>query len=156
VSLIVVPEVRALKKIRQTVSVRLIECCGCGKPHVRRLKRNRFCSLQCEADHKLKMSKKHRRTAKAKRRALERSPLADNIDPIAVFERDRWRCHLCGRKTLPSKRGTAHERAPELEHIIALADGGTHTWGNVACACRKCNMTKGASSIGQLWLQISI
>jgi 5-methylcytosine-specific restriction endonuclease McrA len=33
--------------------------------------------------------------------------------------------------------------APTLDHIIALANGGTHTWGNVQLACADCNSHKG-------------
>lgn len=88
-------------------------------------------------------------------RAKKRNTQVEPIDPFKVLERDKWRCHLCGVKTPKSKRGTHDDRAPELEHIVSLADGGTHTWGNVACSCRKCNIEKGAASHGQLGFDIS-
>lgn len=94
------------------------------------------------------------RIRKLRMRAIKTGADADRIDPIRVFERDGWRCHICGQKTLRRYRGTQHDRAPELEHIVSFADGGTHTWGNVACACKKCNQSKGASSFGQLGLRI--
>lgn len=97
----------------------------------------------------------NRRAAKSKRRARMRGLENDSIDPIKVFERDGWRCHLCKQKTLKSKRGTIHPKAPELDHIVSLADNGTHTWGNVACSCRACNGAKGARSVGQLGLGIA-
>lgn len=78
------------------------------------------------------------------------------IDPLKVFERDKWRCHLCGEKTPRRLRGTYDPRAPELEHIIPLAKGGTHTWGNVACSCRACNGMKGAKAQGQLGLGFAV
>lgn len=96
-----------------------------------------------------------RKTGKLSRKAKRRGAVSESINPIKVFERDKWKCHLCGVKTLKSKRGTYDDRAPELEHIVALADGGSHTWGNVACSCRKCNGTKGARSLGQLGLGIA-
>lgn len=111
----------------------------------------RTCSDGCF----FKSQKRYKRKAKAKRRAKQRGIESDSIDPIAVFERDRWKCHICGKLTLKSKRGTNHDRAPELEHIVSLADGGAHTWGNVACACRKCNGDKGAASFGQINLGFS-
>jgi len=88
----------------------------------------------------------------ARRRSLIAGGSRDAIDPMAVFERDKWKCHLCGRNTKKSLRGTFEPLAPELEHIVALSDGGTHTWGNVACSCRSCNLGKGAASFGQLGL----
>jgi hypothetical protein len=111
----------------------------------------KHCSLECSKKTYKILSQKHG----AKRRSIMESPEADNIDPIKVFERDKWNCHLCGRKTRKDKRGTYHHKAPELEHIVALADGGTHTWGNVACSCRRCNSHKGSSSKGQLGLAIA-
>lgn len=113
----------------------------------------------CKAVHATKAKAEWRksptaRAMKARRKAIVRGlgRKADKIDPIAVFERDKWRCHLCGHKTLKAKRGTCHSKAPELDHIVTLADGGTHTWGNVACACRSCNGAKSARSMGQLGL----
>lgn len=90
------------------------------------------------------------RTQKLKRRAKERGAEAQSIDPLKVFKRDGWICHICKEMTNPAHRGLPEDDAPELEHIVSFADGGAHTWGNVACACRKCNSEKGSRSFGQL------
>lgn len=34
------------------------------------------------------------------------------------------------------------DKYPTIEHIIAIADGGTNTWDNVAVCCHKCNQEK--------------
>lgn len=94
--------------------------------------------------------KARRRAEKARRRAIERGIEADIIDPIKVFERDKWRCHLCGCKAPKRLRGTYEPDAPELDHVVPLAAGGTHTWGNVKCACRRCNGAKSDRPMGQL------
>lgn len=94
----------------------------------------------------------HKRVAKSRRRARVRGLDAERFDPFDIFERDHWRCHLCGVMTLKSKRGTMHDRAPELDHIVPLSRGGPHTRANVACSCRKCNHAKGAKPLGQLLL----
>jgi 5-methylcytosine-specific restriction endonuclease McrA len=39
-----------------------------------------------------------------------------------------------------------------LDHIVPLAKGGTHTWNNVQCTCRRCNAGKAAKVIGQMLL----
>lgn len=93
-----------------------------------------------------------KRKAKAWRRAVERGCEAERFDPFEIFERDKWRCHLCGCKTLQSLRGTSQDRAPELDHIIPLSKGGQHTRANTACSCRKCNGAKGDRLLGQLRL----
>jgi endogenous inhibitor of DNA gyrase (YacG/DUF329 family) len=52
--------------------------------------------------------------------------------------------------TPKSLRGTFVDNAPELDHIIPLSLGGTHTKSNTQLLCRKCNRIKGATSSGQL------
>lgn len=111
-------------------------------------KNTKYCSDHCQC-------RNVRRVAKAKRRAVERGATADNIDPLQIFDRDGWRCHLCGVRTLKSMRGKHEDRSPELDHILPLACGGTHTFDNVACACRRCNLSKSAQAIGQIRLQLS-
>ena len=109
---------------------------------------------ECAKAEKRRISKRcpSRRAAKARRRALERGSNAERFDPFEIFERDKWRCHLCGIKTPKRLRGSFEPNAPELNHIISLAEGGEHSRRNTACACRKCNLDKGARSQGQLRL----
>lgn len=97
-----------------------------------------------------------KRIERTARRARERKAGRDRIDPLRVFERDRWRCHVCRRSTPRRLRGTHDDLAPELDHIVPLAAGGLHTWGNVACACRACNLRKGATALGQMGLPIAV
>ena len=87
-----------------------------------------------------------KRIAKAKRRARKRNNgRLESIDPVEVFRSVDYVCQICGCQTDEDKRGMVHDRAPQLDHIIPLAQGGTHTWGNVQCACRACNITKSDS-----------
>ena len=113
------------------------------------------CSDACAEERKAAHKRKGSRVGKSRRRARMRGAVSQPIDPIAVFNRDKWRCHLCGAKTPARLRGTCDPRAPELDHIVALALGGAHTWGNVACACRQCNGRKGAGAIGQLGFDLA-
>ena len=93
-----------------------------------------------------------RRVAKSRRRAVERGALADRFDPIEILERDGWKCHLCSMPTPKRLRGTSDERAPELDHIVPLGQGGAHTRINTACACRRCNIAKADKPLGQMLL----
>lgn len=149
-------EVDALHRIARHVErprVFIFNCIHCGTPMI--VRRNAGLHKQCCDDCIRVQMKIGRRIAKGIRRAKTRGVRADSIDPIKVFERDKWKCHMCGAKTLRSLRGTYEDRSPELDHIVPLARGGTHTWGNVACSCRKCNGTKGATAYGQLGLGIA-
>lgn len=87
---------------------------------------------------------------KIKRKSLLRRVTIETVDPFKVFDRDGWRCKLCGIKTPKAKRGTYDDNAPELDHILPLAKGGEHSYLNTQCACRKCNATKSDKPLGQL------
>lgn len=78
--------------------------------------------------------------------------MVGHVDPIRVFERDAWKCQLCGTRAPKRLRGTTDALAPELDHIIPLAAGGQHTYENTQCSHRSCNMAKGARPAGQLIL----
>ena len=129
------------------------KCVQCGSPFTSHAKRALVCSPECKLERakETEAFKRSRRTRDARRRALKRTPDAEKIDPYKVFSRDKWVCYICGSKTERDKRGTTHPLAPELEHIVALAAGGTHTWDNVACACRKCNREKGTADYSHIF-----
>ncbi len=102
------------------------------------------CSPACAREHRRETARRHSRIGKAVRRARKRQVPAEPIDPIAIFERDGWLCGICGGPTLKGLRGTTHDDAPELDHVIPLSKGGHHTKANVQCAHRRCNNAKGA------------
>lgn len=156
----VLPELRAIRKLSAAVRQRTRKCCTCQDSYIRLRKYYRYCSAPCEdranieakkRSKQLESTKAAKRRAKSKRKALQRGVnSADKIDPVAVFERDKWICHICGDKTIKEYRGKHYPKSPELDHIVTIADGGQHVIGNVACSCRKCNGKKGAKSFGQL------
>lgn len=88
---------------------------------------------------------KHRddkREGDHRRRARLRDAFVERVVRRKIFERDRWRCHICNKPT----RRTAvvpHPLAPTLDHLIPLADGGTHEPANVRTAHYRCNSIKG-------------
>ena len=122
-----------------------LSCAECGTTFTPRDARQYLCSVACnlKVNHRIGS-----RTRRARLAGVECEP----IDPIKVFERDGYRCGLCGKRTLKAKRGTIHPRAPELDHIVAISLGGSHTYANVQCSCRECNRRKGAAAIGQMHL----
>ncbi len=120
------------------------KCKGCGTPFtpVYGDKRRDYCSPECRR-------RTFVRIGKATRRAREKAARIESVDPMKVFARDKWRCHLCGVSTPKRLRGTLDDRAPELDHVVPLAAGGAHSYANTACACRACNIKKGATPKGQ-------
>lgn len=116
---------------------RTVSCKYCERQFVKAYgtKRREFCSKKCSLAHSRSISK-------AKRRAKERGIHAESINPYVVFAEACWTCELCGIPTPREHRGTHRPDAPELDHVIPLAAGGTHTWNNVQLLCRSCNQEK--------------
>jgi 5-methylcytosine-specific restriction endonuclease McrA len=108
-------------------------------------RRRVFCSTDCQTKS---LKRIHRKKDKARRKGAT----VESVDPLVVFARDRWRCQLCGIRTPKRLKGSYAAKAPELDHIIPLSQGGEHSYRNTQCACRDCNMRKAASALGQLRL----
>lgn len=125
-------------------------CAECGQEFTAPYgdKRRTYCSHECAHRHLGRISK-------GTRRARLRDCETEKIDPLAVFERDGWRCGICGKKVSRHLK-CPHPRSVSLDHIIPLALGGSHTWDNVQCAHRACNGTKRDGDGGQLRLQIRV
>ena len=87
-----------------------------------------------------------------RRRAKKFGCSYEPVSKRRVFERDGWRCQLCGVKTPKAKSGTHEDNAPELDHIVPLAARGEHSYRNTQCACRKCNLLKSDKPLGQMLL----
>lgn len=92
-----------------------------------------------------------------KSRAIMYGVAYTEVSRRLVFERDGWRCQLCGRAVLRRplrQRGTKrlHPRTASLDHIIPMARGGPHAEHNCQCACLECNVRKHARLIGQMRL----
>lgn len=105
-------------------------CRRCETPFVTDQPRIRYCSTQCS-----------RSDAKARRRARKRNAYVADVYRARIFERDKWTCQLCNRRVART-RVVPHPKAPVLDHIIPLANGGTHEPANVQCAHFICNSIK--------------
>lgn len=116
------------------------QCERCGASFVSEAKSNhlgRYCSNACK-----------RRAKASRRRARQAGAQAERYSRVRIFERDKWRCHICKRKT---KRTVVvpHPRAPVVDHLIPLAHGGDDTAANVATACFMCNSVKSDRGSGE-------
>lgn len=112
-------------------------CKECGSVFFSMHQTAQYCSKAC------KSRRNNRNSYKA--RCRHRGALYDNtVTREKVVERDNCICQICGKTCDPTDRrwGTLGPDFPTLDHIIALANGGTHTWDNVQCACGMCNSKK--------------
>jgi hypothetical protein len=112
-------------------------CEVCGTTFIAKQGGMKHCSAFCR-------EKKRRDFIKPIKRAGEK------VDPMAVFERDKWVCGFCGVGVELALRGTVHPCAPEIDHIVPLSKGGVHTYANCHTVCRRCNSRKGARIAGHM------
>lgn len=129
-------------KIKPPVAVK--ECAKCGIPffslghgHSRRT-----CSDRCKDDLKAEQARNRYDPAKERVRYSRRSGLRavqTDLTPEYVARLYAARtCPLCAVR-LTRQPGPAQA---QLDHIVPLNVGGTHTVGNVRVICRTCNLTR--------------
>lgn len=113
-----------------------------------------FCSLSCSHRY-------HGRIARHRRREKKRAGDCD-LSLRELDERDNHTCYLCGRQTDwndyrvdCSGNFVAGDMYPSMDHVIPLADGGTHTEGNLRIAHRLCNALKGDRSVEEAMAAIA-
>lgn len=107
------------------------------------LRRRTYCSEYCAYLGNIENAAEqmHRRRTPAR-------ALGDRgITITRLIKRDGPRCYLCNRVTTNNKK-TSRGKRPKLmatiDHVIPIAQGGTHTWANVRVACWNCNAKKSA------------
>jgi 5-methylcytosine-specific restriction endonuclease McrA len=64
------------------------------------------------------------------------------IDATVIYERDEWKCGICGGKVAQDLR-YPDPRSASLDHVVPLAEGGSHTAANVRCSHLECNVRRG-------------
>lgn len=65
-----------------------------------------------------------------------------------LIKRDGEQCYLCG-DTVLFDNDINHPKYPTIEHVLAINNGGTHSWDNVKVACRECNTRKSTILVEQ-------
>lgn len=70
------------------------------------------------------------------RRARERNAFTEEVNPISVLTRYNGLCGICNRRVNPERF--------HIDHIVALSNGGEHSYMNTQPAHPTCNLRKGA------------
>lgn len=142
----------SVAKYQKTEKGKAVQAASTAK-HIKTDKYKTTCAERRKTDKHKANEIRYRKTKKGKARAARANAqrwarkagvIREPIDPIAVFNDANWRCGVCGGHTPKTLRGSYDPRAPELDHIVPLAAGGSHTLDNVQCCCRACNGSKGA------------
>ena len=103
-------------------------------------------------EQKSRMSDHFRRHG-ATYRILKAERIIDKIDASKVYERDKYRCYLCGVKVVPGAAPT-NKKGATLDHLLPISKGGVESYSNVRTCCRSCNSSKHAKLIGQQVMQL--
>lgn len=87
------------------------------------------------------LAREARRSGKRRRARRKRAAGQERYEDRAIFDRDGWRCQLCGGRL--GGQPVPHPKAPTIDHIVPIARGGADTPANVQAAHFLCNSRKG-------------
>ena len=127
------------------------ECPECGTIFVR-VGAMSFCGKKC-----MLRNNDRRKETRKRSRLYENGKVDHSITLKQLARRYKNKCALCGEKVdfsdcATTNGGTfiAGDRYPSIDHIVAVVNGGTHTWENVQLAHRVCNAAKSDSSVTEV------
>ena len=132
---------KELEKKKELLSkIKTLECEECGEKFKTSKSNIKYCSDICR--------KRASNRRKEKRIYLNGKP-DTSITITKLIERDNNTCYLCGEQCDSEDYNITNEgyfitgeKYPTIEHVVALSNGGTHTWDNVKLACFRCNTLK--------------
>jgi len=111
------------------------DCERCGTTFLTHQPKQKYCDPRC---------REHARSAG---RGRPPSPATKR----AIFERDGWRCYLCGGDIDRDARFPA-ARSPSIDHVKPVSGGGSSDPTNLRATHWGCNEAKGADLVGDLWI----
>lgn len=163
---------RACRRIqpRQYRLKRLLGFCAHCMTPLNRPNQRKFCSRECYEDSPLgnrfrgsltPQERRERLRAHRRNRTHVRREKVTKVRDLTIgaeieLRRSARKCRICGC-WLTSKPYLSNSK--ELDHIVPLVMGGTHTVGNVRVICKRCNTSRpkdGSDFTGQvtLWAQV--
>lgn len=110
----------------------------------------RSANIEQHREYERQLYRKHRRKILKRKDILKRmrrtqvygSPKVVPVSRDEIIARDGNHCYLCGR----------HLRRSEinLDHVVPLSRGGTHTPDNLRVCCVQCNVRKGSRLLEEI------
>lgn len=133
-------QIKKAERFSRTQLIGMRVCVECGALFIPINKNNIRCSPEC-------IRKANNRSSDAR---LNQNNIVDkDITLTRLFNRDNGQCWLCGKRCDYSDKevrdgGTVvvGYNYPSIDHVIPLAEGGLHSWGNVRLAHWRCNSLK--------------
>lgn len=121
------------------ISIRQVQCRKCGSQYDGK-HRNKMCPTCALSSIREKQRAYRRAQPRKDDRVRKYGAIRIPFRRKDVFERDRYRCRMCGCAT--QKHSIYLPDAAELDHIIPLSKGGAHALYNMQTLCRRCNAIK--------------
>lgn len=126
------------------------KCKSCGKVFHSEYPTRLYCCDTCsrrEKRHRDAKAGKMRLSAQGHRKRARKYgvPYEPGITIKKLIKRDKNICQICGGYCDASDNRWGEHFGPlypTIDHIIAMVNGGGHTWGNVQLAHAICNSTK--------------
>ncbi len=128
------PPKTRIKKIKPEPIKYVRTCKVCGAEFVTTKSNKKCCSVECS-----RRNENHKHDHR-----LDGKVIDNDITLVKVAKRDKNVCQLCGKKVDWSADYNSDDY-PSIDHVIPLASGGLHEWGNVQLAHRGCNSVKSDS-----------
>lgn len=117
----------------------LQRCDYCDEWYFRR-NNTKYCGSTCKTRHK-----QHIKITKERLKKFNViGEFHEDITLPKLYADDEKKCYICGCET-DITLDVNDDKYPNIEHVIPISKGGTHTWDNVRLSCRRCNMDKGVN-----------
>lgn len=139
---------KELNKALDSIQLSFLVCKHCGSLFVPIRNNQKYCSKRCSIrNHEQQKS----------RARLEKARANGNIDYSITLDklikRDNNNCYICNTQcnlndfTIINNTKVAGNYYPSIDHVVPIANGGTHIWDNVRLAHRICNTLKSNKNI---------
>jgi 5-methylcytosine-specific restriction endonuclease McrA len=123
------------------IKIRVTDCVTCGRAFVAHGQQVKATACSAPCRRKRDVERQNRRAKH--RQYLRRTRSASDITPQeeAEMRRKARKCPMPGCGVwMTGKPGLPNSK--ELDHILPINQGGTHTHGNVRIICRTCNLKR--------------
>lgn len=125
---------------------KVCEECGAEYKTNHMASRRKYCSKDCAKAVEIRNQARGNHQQRAKHYGVHYEWFVDTYP----MRRDGWYCYICGIHTPRKLKGSIEHNAPEVDHVVPLSRGGTHTRDNVKCSCRHCNLLKSDMKLDEL------
>lgn len=109
-----------------------VACRKCGKAIEPGPQARKYCSRTCRRARQRKL-----------RREMIRRAFVEPVSMAVLRERDAGTCRICG-EPVDFTRQPPHPESATIDHVVALARGGAHSYDNTQLAHHRCNTEKGS------------